>query len=115
MTTEKTLDQMMELLPFITPILEDESVKSLRDILRPKEGTERAEFSAGELFARLFPVMIGNHRAELYGILSVLTGENTEAVKKKPYSEIKKVLQSDSVLKDFFDFFPFLLQMALRA
>lgn len=114
MNTEKTLDKMMELLPFITPILEDAETKGLRDMLRPK-GEKKAEYSVADLIPRLFPLMLTSHRAELYGILSVLMEKPVEEVKQKPFSEIKEALKGESVLKDFFDFFPFLLQMALRA
>lgn len=127
LNTEKTLDQMMELLPFIATIIEDAETKGLRDMLRPKKdvkkGSEketekeekRPEYHTADLLSRLYPLMLTSHRAELYGILSILTGETIEAVKQKPFSEIKALLKGENGLKDFFDFFPFLLQMALRA
>lgn len=115
MNTEKTLDQMMELLPFITPILDDPALKDMRPDLRPNPDEGKSGFSMSELIARIYPLMLTSHRAELYGILGVLTGKTTEDVKLLPFAEIKKILKEENVLKDFFDFFPFLLQMALRA
>ena len=114
MTTEKTFDSMILLLDHITPILEDADSRSLRELLRPKDDGHKADFSTADLLARLFPLMIGKHRNEMYGILGILTGETAEAVKEMPFEKIKDVLKNDNLLKDFFDFFPFLLQMALR-
>lgn len=115
MNTEKTLDQMMELLPFVTPILEDPALQDLRSDLRPNPDENKTGFAMSELIARLYPLLIANHRKELYGIIGVITGKSEKDVKQMPFGEVKKVLKDENVFKDFFDFFPFLLQMALRA
>lgn len=115
MTTAQTLDKMMELLPHITAILEDADTQELRDILRPREGAEKAEVNTPDLLSRLFPLMIVKHRAELYGIICVLSGKTEAEVKEMPFEETKKLLNDEGLMKEFFGFFPWLLQMALRA
>lgn len=115
MTTAKTLDAMMELLPHITAILEDPQAKDLRATLRPEEGAEKTEVDAPKLMGRLFPLMLTAHRAEMYGILSVLSGKTVDEVKEMPFAETQELLKNDNLMKDFFSFFPWLLQMALRA
>lgn len=115
MTTEKSFDSMLLMLDYLTPILEDPDARALRDMIRPKEDAqEKTEYSTADLIAKLFPLMIGKHRNELYGIIGILNDTAPELVKDMPFSEIKKILKDENILKDFFDFFPWLLQMALR-
>lgn len=115
MTTAQTLDKMMELLPHITAIIDDADTQELRAILRPAEGSEKTEVRTSMLLSRLFPLMLVKHRAEMYGILSVISGKTVDEVKDMPFEETRKLLENDGLTKEFFSFFPLLLQMALRA
>ena len=112
-TTEQALDEMIELLPYITPILDDVELKAFRDQLRPKEG-QKAQFATSDLVNGIFPLLITKHREHLYALLGHLNGVTAEEARTMPVSKVKEALIS-GVVTDFFDFFPFLLQMALRA
>lgn len=114
MTTEKTLDQMMELLPHVSTLLADPELQKLGCQMRPGKDGAPAEIDSLAAMNRVFPLMLTAHRAELYGILGVLLDKTAEEVKQLPFEEVRGVLKADG-MRAFFDFFPFLLQMAIRA
>ena len=111
-TTEQALDEMMELIPYITPILDDVELKDFRDKLRPKDG-KKADFTTSDLINGIFPLLITKHRSHLYALLGHLKGVSADEARTMPVSEIKEAL-SGGTIADFFDFFSFFLQMALR-
>lgn len=114
MTTEKTLDQMMELLPYVGNVLADPALQELGKKMRKGSNGEPAELDSLGAMQHVFPLMLTTHREDLYGILSVQLGKTAEEVKELPFEEVRSVLRSDS-MQAFFDFFPFVLQMALHA
>lgn len=114
MTTEKTLDQMMELLPFVGNVLEDPALQELGRKMRKGQNGEPAELDSLAAMKQVFPLMLTTHREDLYGILAVQLGKTADEVKKLPFEDVRAVLRSDS-MQAFFDFFPFVLQMALHA
>ena len=114
MTTEKTLDQMLDLLPYIRNILSDKRLKDLGQKMRPGKDGQPAELDSLSAMEKVFPVMLSEHRADLYGILAVQMGKTPDEVKALPFEAIRQTLKSDS-MRAFFDFFPFLLQMVLHA
>ena len=110
MTVEKTFDQMAALLPYLTPIVNDEELEQAREKIRK----ERNDMSATQPLELLFPLLVVKHRAELYGILGVLTGCTQDEVKEMPFDKVKEAISS-SVVDDFFSFFPFLLRLGMKS
>lgn len=114
MTTEQTIDQMMELLPFVSNVLADPDLQELGAKLRKGPNGEPAQLDGLQAMNHVIPLMFTKHRQDLYCILGVQLGKTPEQVKNLPFEEVRAVLKSDS-MSAFFDFFPFALQMALRA
>lgn len=113
MTTEKTLDQMLDLLPYVSNVLSDPDLQELGRKMRKGPNGEPAELDSLAAMQAVYPVMITRHRADLYGIIGVQLGIAADEVKDMPFEEVRDVLNNDS-MRAFFDFFPFLLQMAIR-
>lgn len=114
MTTEKTLDQMLDLLPYISNLLSDPAMRELGKKMRRGQNGEPAELDSLGAMNQVFPLMLTTHRDDLYGILGVQMGKTPDELKMLPFEEIREALKSDS-MRAFFDFFPFLLQMVLHA
>lgn len=113
MTTEKTIDQMLDLLPYVSNVLADPALQDLGRRMRKGPNGEPAELDSLAAMNAVYPVMFTTHRADLYGIIGVQMGKTAEEVKDLPFEEVRNVLKNDS-MSAFFDFFPFVLQMAIH-
>ena len=113
MTTEKTLDQMLDLLPYVSNVLSDPDLQELGRKMRKGPNGEPAELDSLAAMQAVYPVMLTRHRADLYGIIGVQLGKAADEVKDMPFEEVRDVLKNDS-MRAFFDFFPFVLQMAIH-
>ena len=58
MTTEKTINQMLELLPYISTILSDPDLKELGQKMRPGKDGQPAELDSLGAMNAVFPVML---------------------------------------------------------
>lgn len=113
MTIEKTIDQMLDLLPYVSNVLSDPELQELGKKMRRGPNGEPAAMDSLAAMKAVFPVMFARHRADLYGILGVQLGKTADEVKTLPFDEVRAALKSDS-MSAFFDFFPFVLQMAIH-
>lgn len=107
LTTEQAADVLCELTPYIANITGD---KALLDELGKKfdsNGKSVAELYtyAAKKCAVLAPVLLKEHRADVFGILSILNETAAEAVAKQ--NILTTILQIRSVFKDkeLLDFF----------
>lgn len=107
LTTEQALDTLCVLTPYIANITGD---KSLTDALSKKLG--KSKMSAAEVYtygaqkiAALVPILLKDHREDVFGILSVLNGTTPEEIAKQnvliTINQIKEAVQD----KDLVDFF----------
>lgn len=110
LTTEQAADVLCELTPYIANITGD---KALLDELERK--FDRKGKSVAELYtyaakkcAALAPMLLKNHREDVFGILAVLNETTSEAVAKQniltTISQIRSVFK-DKALLDFFKSF----------
>nr|DAY32948.1 MAG TPA: hypothetical protein [Caudoviricetes sp.] len=107
LTTEQAVDVLCELTPYIANITGD---KVLLDELGKKfdgKGKSVAELYTygAQKYAMLVPVLLKDHRADVFGILSVLNDTTAEVVAKQ--NVLTTILQIRSVFKDkdLLDFF----------
>lgn len=105
LSTSKAADVLCEITPFVANITGD---KALMDVLKEKiSGGTAAEimaFGANKISA-LTPILFKDHKADIFGILSVLNETTVEAVLNQnilvTMAQIKSAVQ-DKELLDFF-------------
>lgn len=86
LSTEEALDALCELTPYINNIVIDENLLAeLRRKIDPDAKLTRAEIYAfgSEKLSALAPIVLKGHRADVYGILSVLNGKTPEEIGKQ--------------------------------
>ena len=103
-TTDESLDALCSLTPYINNIIIDADLtEELRRKIDPEHMKSKSE-GARKINA-LVPIILKNHRADVYGILSVLNGKTLEAIGKQNFlvtaSQIRDVVK-DKALVDFF-------------
>lgn len=107
LSTDRAADLLCEITPYIANITGD---KALLDTLSEKIGTEGK--SAAEIYVygakkltALAPIVLKNHKSDVFGVLSVLNETTPEAVGKqnilKTMLQIREAVQ-DKELVDFF-------------
>lgn len=106
MTGEKAFEIMAKLAPYIQNISDDEGIrqaKLIRNDSRNTTDTAEIQKSAEGFLWNVIPRMIGEHRDDLFGIVSVLRGCTAEDVQKLSFAEIMETLTS----AEMFDILPF--------
>lgn len=110
LTTDQAADVLCQLTPYIANITGD---KELLDELEKKfdsKGKSVAELYifAAQKYATLAPILLKTHKADVFGILSVLNETTPEAVRKQnvlaTMAQIRDVFK-DKELLDFFKSF----------
>ena len=107
LTTEQALDTLCILTPYIANITGD---KALTDALSKKLG--KSKMSAAEVYTygaqkitALVPILLKDHREDVFGILSVLNETTPEEIAEQnvliTINQIKEAVQD----KDLVDFF----------
>ena len=110
LTTERAADVLCELTPYIANITGD---KSLLDELAKKfdsKGKSVAELYtfAAHKYATLVPILLKDHREDVFGVLSVLNETELDKIAKqnimKTMKQVREVFK-DKELLDFFKSF----------
>ena len=110
LTTERAADVLCELTPYIANITGD---KALLDELEKKfdrKGKSVAELYtfAAHKYATLAPILLKEHRNDVFGVLAVLNECSTDEIAKqnsmKTMKQVREVFQ-DKELLDFFKSF----------
>lgn len=121
LSTDKALDVLCELTPYVSNIMEDDDILSaLGDFMNRSadekkvdaNGAEENDASMSEKGIRMFgglvknvPLLLKTHRHDMYGILSVLNEKSVAEIAGLPFGEtvrqIKDVFR-DNELLDFF-------------
>lgn len=101
MTTEKALDSLCILSPYITNIVTDtELLAELRKAVDPNQVKTQAEklaFGAEKLSA-LIPIVLKKHKTDLFEILGVLNDKTGEEIAKQSF--LTTGLQIREAIKD---------------
>lgn len=112
MTTDETMDILVEITPSVMDIVQDESlVKLFKDGIKPtkdmtKEQIQKLAMTKGiEKISKIIPMLLSNHRANIYNILSAINKKTVDEIKKQSpiitINEIKELFQD----KDLINFF----------
>lgn len=118
LNTDKALDALCELTPYISNIAEDNNVVSALDAIMPEENEEQAKegeqakengfaatFRIMSGFSRMIPVLLKTHRSDVYGILSITNEKPVSEIASQPINDtIRQVREAfqDSELISFF-------------
>lgn len=107
LTTERAADVLCELTPYIANITGD---KSLSDKLEKKfdsKGKSVAELYtfAAHKYATLVPILLKEHRSDVFGVLSVLNECGADEIAKQNIMETMKQVRDLFQDKDLLDFF----------
>ncbi len=107
LTTERALDALCELTPFINNIIVDEDFwKEVQSTL-PKDKNSRQNillFGAKKI-NKLIPMLLKEHRKDIYGILAIINEQDVEKVAKQNVLQTAKQIRDlfkDEELLDFF-------------
>lgn len=107
LTTERAADVLCELTPYIANITGD---KSLLDELSNKfdsKGKSAAELYtfAAHKCATLVPILLKEHRNDVFGVLAVLNERSADEIAKQKVIETMKQVRDLFQDKDLLDFF----------
>ena len=107
LTTERAADVLCELTPYIANITGD---KALLDELASKfdrKGKSVAELYtfAAHKYATLVPILLKEHREDVFGVLSVLNKTDLDKIAKQNIMETMKQVREVFQDKDLLDFF----------
>ena len=103
MTNDQAADVMIRLADPIGSLCDDEEAVAMIDEYK-KEMRKPVFYVVGRLIPRLVAYFMKNHKAEIYQIVSILSGEPVQTIGKKPFPETVKVIREsyDDVLAVFF-------------
>lgn len=108
LSTDKALDVLCELTPYVDDILVDENLlNTLKAKVKPPENATRADLLkiGAEKINKIVPVLLKKKRNDILGILAVLNDKSAEEIGKQNVlitaGQIKDAVKD----KDLIDFF----------
>ena len=112
MTTDETMDILVDITPSVMEIVQDEElVKLFKDSIKPTKGMKKEEIQKMamakgiEKISKIIPMLLSNHRINIYNILSAINKKTVDEIKKQSpiitINEIKELFQD----KDLINFF----------
>ena len=108
LNTDNALDVLCEITPYISGILEDAELRlELKRKLDMGENASPVEIYAAAIrkAAKLVPVLLKTHRADVYGIVAAINSVTPEEVAEqnilKTVADITEIV-TDKAFKDFF-------------
>jgi hypothetical protein len=108
LSTDEALDILCELTPYINNIVTDDVLlDELKAKVKATGNETKAEIMAmgAEKINKIVPVVLKEHKADIFGILASLNGTDIDAIGKQ--NIIKTMSQIRDLIKDkeFLDFF----------
>lgn len=107
LTTDEALDVLCEITPYVASIVSDGQLMEVIGKTIEKEGMTRAGvlLAGAEKLSRIVPVVMKDHRSDVYGILAAVNGMTPEEVARQ--NVIKTSMQIRDICKDreMLDFF----------
>ena len=108
MTTDRAMDVLCEITPFIANITADEELLAeLRNAIDPKAVKTKAELMVKgvEKITKLVPIVLKKRKTDVFGILAALNGKTVEEIGKQniiaTMAQVREVVKD----KDLMDFF----------
>lgn len=108
MTTDRAMDVLCEITPYIANITADEELLAeLKRAVDPKEVATKAELMAKgvEKVTKLVPIVLKKRKADVFGILAALNEKTVEEIGKQnilaTMAQVREIVKD----KDLMDFF----------
>lgn len=103
LTTDAALDVLCEITPYATNIVTDEKLMEIvSKTVKPDEGEEMTRaavlLAGAEKLTRIVPLVMKDHREDVYGILSAVNGKSPEEIARQ--NVIKTSMQIRDICKD---------------
>lgn len=109
LTTDESLDALCLLTPYINNIITDHALsEEVRRKIDPEHMKSKADVAleGAKKINTLVPIILKNHRNDVYGILSVINKKPVEAIGKQNFivtaMQIRELVK-DKALVDFFE------------
>jgi hypothetical protein len=107
LTTDKALDVLCEITPYIANIATDDELMAVIGKAVKREGMTRAGvlLLGAEKLTKMVPVLLKTHRDDVYGVVAAVNGKTVDEIREQNF--IKTTAQIVEVIKDkeLLDFF----------
>ena len=107
LTTDKALDVLYEITPYIANIATDDELMAVIGKAVKREGMTRAGvlLLGAEKLTKMVPVLLKTHRDDVYGVVAAVNGKTVDEIREQNF--IKTTAQIVEVIKDkeLLDFF----------
>ena len=108
MTTDRAMDVLWEITPFIANITADEELlEELRNAIDPKTVKTKAELMVKgvEKVTKLVPIVLKKRKSDVFGILAALNEKKADEIREQniiaTMAQVREVVKD----KDLMDFF----------
>lgn len=108
LSTDRALDTLCELTPYLSNIASDATVVSAvgKVVENNKElNTYGYALLLAERMGEIIPLLLKDHRSDVYGILSVLNEKTTEEIAAQPVKETMSQVRNAFQDTEFLSFF----------
>lgn len=107
-STEKAMDVLCQLTPYVTSIVTDEELiaelKSAIDFGKANTMAEKMALTAGKI-TKIIPILLRNKKNDVFGIVGVLNNKTIEEVAKQNIIVTMKQIRDIAKDKELLDFF----------
>ena len=107
-STDKALDVICEITPFVDEIATDEElISTLKEKIKLPEGATRADMLkiGADKINKIVPIILKKKRAAVYGILAALNESSIEKISKQSVISTAKQIKEAVGDKELIDFF----------
>lgn len=107
LTTDEALDVLCEITPFVSSIISDEDLMETLNKTIKKDGMTRVGvmLAGAEKLSRLVPIIMKEHRNDVYGILAAVNGLDIDEIAKQNIIKTSMQIRDVCADKDMLDFF----------
>ena len=108
LSTDKALDVICEITPFVDEIATDEElISTLKEKVKLPEGATRADMLkiGADKINKIVPIILKKKRAAVYGILAALNETSIEKISKQSMISTAKQIKEAVGDKELIDFF----------
>lgn len=108
LSTDKALDVICEITPFVDEIATDEElISTLKEKVKLPEGATRADMLkiGADKINKIVPIILKKRRSAVYGILAALNESSIEKISKQSMISTAKQIKEAVGDKELIDFF----------
>lgn len=108
LSTDKALDVICEITPFVDEIATDEElISTLKEKVKLPEGATRADMLriGADKINKIVPIILKKKRSAVYGILAALNESSIEKISKQSMISTAKQIKEAVGDKELIDFF----------